>query len=78
MKYPPFTYQDCEVKIETQQRTDGRWRGKASIEDKITKVIVEVLPSIGFDAEEEAFQTMLNRVEQQVALIRDPAVIDFV
>jgi hypothetical protein len=78
MKYPPFTYCDCEITVETEQQTDGRWRGRASIEDKITRAIVEVFPSISFDAEEDAFHTMLNRVEQQVALMRDPAVIDFV
>jgi hypothetical protein len=78
MKYPAFTYQDCEIRIETEQRTDGKWRGRASIEDKTTGITVELFPSIPFDAEEDAFHTMLNRVEQQVALIRDPAVIDFV
>jgi hypothetical protein len=78
MKYPPFTYCDCEITVETEQRTDGKWRGRASIEDKVTKLGVDVFPSPAFEAEEDAFNTILNRVEQEVALIRDPSVIDFV
>ena len=78
MKYPLFRYHDCEITVETEQRTDGRWRGRASIEDNLTNIAVEVFPSIAFETEEDAFHATLNRMEQQVALIRDPSVIDFV
>jgi hypothetical protein len=78
MRYPQFTCEDCEITIETEQGTDGKWRGRALIEDKITKLKVEVLPTLACDIEEDAFHMILSRVEQEVALIRDPSVIDFV
>jgi len=78
VKYPTFTYEDCEVTIETEQRQDSRWRGKASIVDKRTGFVLDLFPSVGFKAEEDAFHTTLNRVEQEIVLIRDPMAIDHV
>ena len=78
MKYPPFTYRDCEIKIETQQQTDGKWHGKAFIKENTTKLTVEVFPPPACDVEADAFQMMLNRVVQEVGMIRDPAVIEFI
>ena len=78
MKYPSFTCEDCEILVETEQRPDRMWCGKASIVDKRTGFVLNLFPSVAFEIEEDAFHTTLNRVEQEIVLIRDPSAIDHV
>jgi hypothetical protein len=78
VKYPTFTYEGCEVTIETEQRDDSKWRGRASIVDKRTGFVLDLFPAVGFEAEDDAFHTTLNRAEQEIVLIRDPSAIDHV
>jgi len=66
MTYPTYAYESCDVTIETSRTFNGKWRWFATIENKTTGNVEEVVLPIQYETEEEAFDDANVRAQQRI------------
>jgi hypothetical protein len=66
MTYPTYAYESCDVTIETSRAFNGKWRWSATIENKMTGNVEEVVLPIQYETEEEAFDDAHMRAQLRI------------
>jgi hypothetical protein len=66
MTYPTYAYESCDVTIETTRAFNGKWRWSATIENRTTGNVEEVVLPIQYETEEEAFDDACMKAQHQI------------